>query len=107
MMNKKNIRLITALDVIEVSQQFLKSIRKLMSPWLVEAWIKVKAQLKSGQLSQNRSKKWSADLFSVRVGGNKGTTFAAHVRLVPEHSTKLIVQGIGSHKSMGHDESAF
>jgi hypothetical protein len=100
---EKKICFITAVDVIEESQKFLKSMRKLKSPWLEKAWIKVKAQLKAGQLNQCRFKKWSGDLFSVRVGGNKGPAFRAHLRLVTGHSTKLIVEDIGSHKAMGHD----
>ncbi|MDA9345879.1 hypothetical protein N9R01_00685 [Porticoccaceae bacterium] len=100
---EKKICFITAIDVIEESQKFLKSMRKLKSPWLEKAWIKVKAQLKAGQLNQCRFKKWSGDLFSVRVGGNKGPAFRAHLKLVTGHSTTLIVEDIGSHKAMGHD----
>jgi hypothetical protein len=99
-LSSQSIQLIQSINDIQVSQRFEKSLRKL-SPHVRSLWEECRLKLNRGTYNFARDfQKWKGDEFSVRVGGNSGPAYRAHLRMRKNQPWEAL--DIGTHKGMGH-----
>lgn len=99
-LSSQPLEFIQSINEIEVSQRFEKSLRKL-PPHVRSLWEACRLKLSRGTYNFARDfQKWKGDEFSVRVGGNSGPAYRAHLRMRRNQPWEAL--DIGTHKAMGH-----